>query len=515
MIRQRLAQRPQQKKTGTGVGGRAHGSVVTDKVLELQRQVGNKAVTRILARDFHGDGKHRRTDTRYAAQLGSADAARLAAAGSLSSTDQADVNAKLAWFQAGGHDAYLKAVKPTLVQVSRPEIDMSDDPAVLTANSERRMRLERQIGDWFNVIQKIKHDRIVAWDTNAHIPEHESKLSEEALEAAVAIVSLGLGGVVYGVMEKMLEHKLASHLVKEFVLLAGLEAGDIAAEAAFHKAMTLAQKDIAVGIDSAATKKGIELTTKGALATKGNDLTAYVEALKLQTIQEEAAQHEEFNTKTAAAQTDQELIEKSAALKLTYEQLLLHPEDYLRQLTIGFIRLQDEIRDAELDKEHGGDRDRTFREDPRARGGWLKPGVLQVSAPNRFSLGKWESPDLSFPLHARAGGLNTTSLETLHNAELKDLPLTIGFSFGAKNPYSGWWVSSDVWISFTRDPSGRFFVDDYGDAYEWLASYYTRNTREHTDEERKKYAPLGARKLYDAIKGKPLSEVEHVSNITQ
>ena len=40
------------------------------------------------------------------------------------------------------------------------------------------------------------------------------------------------------------------------------------------------------------------------------------------------------------------------------------------------------------------------------------------------------------------------------------------------------------------------------DDKEWLGSYYSGINRELTDDERNRYAPPGAAKLYEAIKGK-------------
>ena len=381
-------------------------------------------------------------------------------------------------------------------------------PAPAAPASKGRPGLERQVGDWFNVIQKLKHDRIESWEKNALIAE-PAKLSEDALHVGILIASEGMGGVVYGMVEKMLAKRGLPHLVDEFIMLAGLEAGDLAAEAAFHHAMDLTHADLDRGIREARTREAVADIAKVVLKTKTDALGIYVEMLKLQTIKEEAEQHVAFN-KVAQDRSDQELIQENAGLKLLYDQLLKAPEDYLRQLTVDFIRLLDESALKAKDAAHGGDRGRTFREDPSARATWLRPGTLQVSPTTQHSLGSWFAPDLNFELGARAMQLNTQALQTMVGTELGRLPLTIGFSFGAKNPYSGWFTGSHVSLWFTRDPAGRVAVEYFDEAAEWLASYYSRQTAEHTDAERTRLAPLGAAKLYDAIKTKPLAKVEHV-----
>src|SRR4051812_26599078 len=85
-----------------------------------------------------------------------------------------------------------------------------------------------QITTWLSAIQKLKALRIDAWEKTAHSPEPKPGLA--ILEAMIAIVSLGLGGVVYGVIEGQLKERIPD-LLFEFVALSGLEAGDLAAEA--------------------------------------------------------------------------------------------------------------------------------------------------------------------------------------------------------------------------------------------------------------------------------------------
>jgi hypothetical protein len=46
-------------------------------------------------------------------------------------------------------------------------------------------------------------------------------------------------------------------------------------------------------------------------------------------------------------------------------------------------------------------------------------------------------------------------------------------------------------------------------AMEWLASYHSGIDRMLSDEEREKYAPLGAKKLYEATKSKLLVNVSN------
>lgn len=87
--------------------------------------------------------------------------------------------------------------------------------------------------------------------------------------------------------------------------------------------------------------------------------------------------------------------------------------------------------------------------------------------------------------------------------ELKGLPLEI--QMDAKNPFEGWFQRPFVIIRMLRDPDGTIrLASNDDDTLEWLASYQTGIVRELTDDERAANAPLGAQKLYQAIKGKPV-----------
>ena len=516
MVGDRLAQRPPQRPSDSPAPGRFERPSVSQSLLSLQRRAGNRAVSLALAREtikdespgFHGDGTHKPTDVSYADEIGKADAARLHAMTQLGAADRADINAKLRWFQGKAHGAYVARVRHEMAQVVN-EIDMADDPAVNRDHSEWRMRLERQVNDWFNVIQKLKHDRIEVWEKNARKPD--SKIGLEVLMIVISIVSEGLGGVVYGVVEEMLARRGAGLLLKEFAALSGLEAGNLAAEGIFHEAIDFAKSDIEKGIRSAGQQKYVEASARAALATKTDALGAFVEGMKLQTIREEAEQHVAFNN-TAASKTDDKLLDENAGLKLIYDQLLAHPEAYMQQLTAGYIRMLDEAMLAGKDKKYAGDRERTFREDPDAHDGWFRAGNLVIEEIPGHSFGKWDSADLNFSgFKATGGAINEGTLENLKDARLGDLPLTMVFWTSIHDPYNYLLEKGGTTsLQFVRDPHGHIMTGDSDTELEWLASYFTGFTREHSDQERKKYAPLGAEKLYQAIKDKPVLETESV-----
>jgi hypothetical protein len=132
-------------------------------------------------------------------------------------------------------------------------------------------------------------------------------------------------------------------------------------------------------------------------------------------------------------------------------------------------------------------------------------------------VGPWYYPDLTFKgFYVTGTTLSTDSLALLKGATLGELPLTLAFKFTAKNPYHGWLVRNEIELNFALDRDGHIFVDhpDWNhDAEDWLASCYKPLADgEYSQAERDKYAPLAARKLFDAMKDKPIVEVKHMGN---
>jgi hypothetical protein len=515
-------QRPKQPATGPAHPSPASARTLAASLLQLQRRAGNQAVGRILARDplkttppgFHGDGKHRATDARYAAQVGKADAARLVATHTLSDADKADINAKLGWFKSAAHDAYLAQVKPALVAVTRPPLDMSDDPDVKLRLSEKRQDAKDDIRDWYNDIRDLKKDQLnLVWKVNASQVEPPG-FGREVLMIVIAIVAEGMGGVVYGVIEDMLSHATPK-LLAEFTQLAGLEAGDLAAEKALHEGANAVMGNVKLGVAATTEQKALETNfTKEAFEqlfrhSKGSVLDTYVAAMNLQLHLEADAVKQAFSD-SMADKSYAELLKEKAAQKVIHDELLTHQDRFLRELTIGYIRMIDEAYIGQKLKEKQRTRERTYQKDEDElflRGGEVNLNMVDA----HFSIGQWGAPNLGFSgFELVAGGMNTKVLEHLEDTPVEKLPVMARFTFFAQSPYTSWGSRDGIDLHFARDPKGRFYMTGGEDSMEWLASYYTQKTDEHSDDERKKYAPLGAEKLYDAIKDKSVKKVRSV-----
>ena len=124
-------------------------------------------------------------------------------------------------------------------------------------------------------------------------------------------------------------------------------------------------------------------------------------------------------------------------------------------------------------------------------------------------IGDWWNPYLGFAsFGAQGAGVNSKTLMKMAGTPVKDLPLTLGFRYFVENPFYRVIYGGDerrAW--FTRQAEGQINLEDgLGEpALEWLASYYLMERRELSDKEREVNAPLGARKLYEATKNKPVA----------
>ena len=133
----------------------------------------------------------------------------------------------------------------------------------------------------------------------------------------------------------------SSKLVQEFVGLAGLEAGDVAAESIFHDTLSSVQKYMEAARLRTQTETKIKRLAEAAIVKKNGTYAAYAEAMRLQMQEEEHEQNAAF-AKAAAGMTDEALIQWDAGLDLIWTELFRDPKDFLRALTVGYMQLIDE-----------------------------------------------------------------------------------------------------------------------------------------------------------------------------
>lgn len=456
---------------------------------------------------FTGDGKHLPTDVAYATTVGQADAARLRKAGTLSAADRADINAKFQFFQPPAWEAYGKEVKPALSEVTTAK-PAGQEPEVepFTDTQLERMGQVAQVNVLFTQIQALKNDRVKTWTDTA--TAKEPKPLQYVLDLVVAMVALGMGGVLGMVVSKGIK----GEYLKDFVYLAGLELTDKLAVDSYEHAMTAAGDALRKGTLNAVNQRN--KSVEAALSSNKDDLIGtYSEAMRLQNIQDTLEQQTEFNMGAKSTYRRGALEAKTLALKIIYDQLFTQPQVFHRELSEGFIRLMDEAHVAKVAEKYGGDKARAWRESSGLHEpGERKGNLLVLAGTPSFSLKDWGNPDFSFTsYYALATGANTKTLMKLANTPVKDLPLSLGFRYWAENPFYRLFYGGDpVKVWFTRNPDGDIYLDDLGEgAMEWLASYYSGLGRELSDDERGKWAPLGAKKLYEANKGKPITTLSN------
>jgi hypothetical protein len=373
-----------------------------------------------------------------------------------------------------------------------------------------RMGEAAQVNVLFNDIEKLKNERIETWKATASTKE--PKPLREALDIVVSMVGLGMGGV-FGMF---VSEGMAGKFLKDFVYLAGLELVSKATEDSYMYGMRAAGDTI-----SAATTNGVNsrrTSIDAALASDKDDLLGtYAEAVRLQARVETQEQQSQFNLNAKKTYRRGKLVFQGLVLRIFYNQLLSDPQVFHHELTEGLVRLMDEQYVAGEAKDYGGDKGQAREKDEDLHETAERKGNLLV-LPEKvsFSLGTYGNPNLNFGnYYAFATGANTKTLMKLAGTPVKDLKLSLGFRYWVEDPFYRILKGDMVKAWFTRDPAGGIQLDDLGEsAMEWLASYYSGESRELTDDERKKWAPEGAKKLYEATKDRPITRLSNSDRLS-
>ena len=385
-----------------------------------------------------------------------------------------------------------------------------------------RAGMKNMINSLFSSIQKLKAKRIDVWEKNAHIKD--PKPIKDALEVAVTVVGYGMGGVVGGFLTKEMAHGLLVEFIKE----SSLKSTALLTEFIFEHAVEPAQELMNEAMKKALAKDK-ENNAMSALASKGGLLDSYVEAVSLQTLSEERAEYDEFNsTVDARFPSDLALADEVGVFDALADRLNTQPASFLRELTVGLVRLRDEMYLEEKAEKYGGSVERLLKEDPRIHETQYRSGNVLLLPPGQRSLGAYfETPDVNFDsFRGVATEINDATLNQLSGAKIKDLPITLTFRFWADNPSRNiveriigargdlckvWFErrpDGTVWVDFDESTPG----DSVSDGIEWLASSYMHSigmpaSHDSSNQERTKYAPLGALRVYELIKNKPVGGV--------
>jgi hypothetical protein len=378
---------------------------------------------------------------------------------------------------------------------------------------EKRQDLKRMIENQYDDIHSLRKDLIDTWITNARVedpPSHLWQFMIGAIGVVIAIVSEGVGGIVYSMVHDALKKRDLHELTKEFFTLAGLEAGDLAAEMPLRAALDLVDRQLVTGINKARGNIKDTFTDaavkKLAEANRGDVISTYAAAMKLQVHMENDATKDEFN-QNSASKSLTDLQQLWAGQRITHDLLLQEPGAYLEELTSGYVSMLDRAEVAHYSE----DQSRSEILQAYADRSQLSLGLLDLKPDKEGEhydhfIGKWSDPKMDFPaFQFGVYGLNEALEKDLIGKTPQDFPhATLRVRFRAANPYSGWFQDEQISVAWVIDEHGRYYVTDSGNVREWLASYFTGLSREHSDEERAKYAPLGARKFWEKVNTKPL-----------
>jgi hypothetical protein len=364
--------------------------------------------------------------------------------------------------------------------------------------------MAREIVAMYESIRALKDTRIESWGANTGI--EDSKPLRTALEISLGIVSSGMGGV----MGRLISQSITSALTQEFVKAAGKKATEVGLDAAAKAALGGSQK-IAM---TTAGETRLRADAQAALASKGDLIACYVEANRLAAISDKTQAVTAFNL-SEKGMTDEALADQVQIVTMLYKELLNDPSIFLRELTMGLMRLMDEMHIEDEAEDYGGDRKRLFKEDEDIDETDIREGNLLMRPVGAYSIGDYYNPriDSVKSFHGLATEVNDATLAQLKGATIDQLPFTLAFRFWGSNPFSGFFqdVLCKVW--FVRRSDGTIVVDkddaDDDNGLEWLSSYFLNTSRELTEKERWDYSAKGARKLYEAIKDKPVTQASN------
>ncbi len=384
----------------------------------------------------------------------------------------------------------VEAGRRTTVQRKSPKDQPTDQPKLDANDPTDRKGMEDQILVFLDGIKDVKLVRLGAWQANAEADTPH--IDAGILETVIAMVALGFGGVVdHAIAEVFFLH---DSYLKAFVTLAGLEGGDILAEAALKSSVSkltafLDEGTAAVRDNYSASHAQTAFKT---LANKPMD--AFVEGVRLQVGSERVEDSGAFN-KNKSHFSDADIAGQYLTLKRAWLKLQADPAPFAAELTSKYLSLL-----GLADK-----RGSTGAVNP------LGPGGLRLgrTGGTYTSIGRWSAPDLNaVQFWARTDSINTWAGSTLLTTPLEKLPGSLSIELWGTNPYTGWTTSEVVNLGFDHLSDGGLRIHDTReDSTEWYASYLDHQSAEHTDAQRDVLAPKGVAKLWDAIKDKTLTDV--------
>ncbi len=382
-------------------------------------------------------------------------------------------------------------------------------------NSKGRSGLITFIPEIIDLINKRKDNAVDVWGKNADIQDF--KPGAFALELALSVLGAAIGGALGSIAGNVIS-KVASEVVKDASVDALKKLYDIGYDK-LKGLLTTQSSNL-----KADASQGLSVHVKSGLKDY------YVQSSKEMFESERYAMLNKF-TNDQSSMSDEELAILAYTLDSTYKSFRDDAEPILQKITIGYMKLQDVIY---ISNKSGVKGDLTtsenqkklkefYQKDNHIAETDTRPGQMLVVGPMGGGIGKYTSPNIKVS-HGIVTDINEATQEHLKNVKIEDLPFSLSFRFWAQNPqYDGsigdiltltdsnckvWFVKDtfgSVWVD--ADESMEFDSNGYNQGREWLARYYLQSDKKLSKKEIMKYAPEGALKLYQNLKGLKLSKV--------
>lgn len=355
----------------------------------------------------------------------------------------------------------------------------------------------------YDSLLTLQEARIESWRKNLAIKD--VKPGAVALKVALSVGATALGGVLGGVVSRSISG-IASQVTQDLVSGATAKSAEMLLNAAGSEATELVKPDLAKASDAAGKVTGSSTTVTAESGTGDY----YAEAMKILLERSKSKKASAFNKKSSQLSRPQLIVIRETLLQ-SAERLRQDPSKFMQTLSVGYMKLLDEIYLQQEASEYPGKSEAERRKKMYEESGTIdetstRSGNLGLRGPISRSIGTWQDPDPEIS-HAIVSGINTETAKHLAGATIDDLPFSLSFRFWATPP-GGQMGLAKVW--FVRRPDGSIVVDldeswapdgeQLEEGREWLARYALEASRELSYGEIKNNAAEGAWKLYNQIK---------------
>lgn len=371
-------------------------------------------------------------------------------------------------------------------------------------------------GNLFDSLLAVQTTRIETWRTNANVVE--TPPGRVILEIALGILAAGIGKMIGGTLTRVLSQGAGQLMALAIEGTAEGVAGAItngtigAGKSALLDMTTPGNSEV-----SSAAGTAVGLSTSTSLA----DYFAEGSRLMAATTKTNKA------TNFIADSSDMshaQLIVMHYGLRRSIDNLVADGGSFMQGMTIGFLKLLDELYLTEQAADYSGSTETERRDDMYTNDGTIaeansrQGNVIVLNGRVSSSIGRYNNANVS-GVRGGVDELNESTRDHLSGAKIEDLPMSVGFRFWGTTHNAGLFGSSMCKVWFTRQANGSIGVDqdqswetdgDWDNGREWLARHSLNTDRDLTDDEIRDNCAAGARKLYNSVKGLSLGNIQRM-----